>query len=278
MTRADEQQVIFAGGVHELHGILYPGTGDSARGVVICNPLFEERKSAHRVLVETARALQSSGHAVLRFDYRGCGNSAGDFREFGVADWLTDIQSATGYLRAHGACASVGLLGLRLGASFACMAASPTGADFLACWEPVIDGAAYLRQELRKKLMKQMVTYGESRDSRDELTDAAERGEDIDFDGYALSPRLHGELNELDLTATELEAALPILLSAVTHNARPSKAMEEWADGLREELTNMTIHGCRLPPFWNLVGLADGTELISETVTWLTQQKNTSTS
>ncbi|MDA0321219.1 MAG: alpha/beta fold hydrolase [Verrucomicrobia bacterium] len=278
MAPTDEHQVLFAGGVYELHGMLYPHQEKGAPGIVICHPLFEERKSAHRALVEAARAFCSAGFSVLRFDYRGCGNSHGTFRDFGLDDWAKDIRAAAGFLATQGGCPRIGLMGLRLGASLAFSAASSAGATFVVGWEPVIDGTSYFQQELRKKLMKQMMTYGENQDSRAALADAADRGEDIDFDGYALSPRLYRELTALDLRKTAHHAGLPVLLSAVTHNAKPSAILAEWTDLLRESSDNVDVHGFRLPPFWNLVGLTDCSELIAETITWLQKQKNPSTS
>jgi predicted alpha/beta hydrolase len=45
----------------------------------------------HLVLRELAMALAERGQHVLRFDYRGTGDSFGELGEVTVSDWLEDI-------------------------------------------------------------------------------------------------------------------------------------------------------------------------------------------
>ena len=278
MTRVQEEQVVLAGGTTPLRGVLYRPRETSEQGLLVCHPLFEERKAAHRTIVEAARAFCSAGFSVLRFDYCGCGDSGGDFRDFTIKDWLGDIRAAQGFLRVHTGCRSIGLFGLRLGATFALMAARASTAGFVIAWEPVINGAAHLKQELRKTLVKQMMTYGQSQASREEMSDSAAAGHDIDFDGFAITPRLYEDLCAVDLTQSEAPPETPALLSAVTHNGRPSRPLEAWCRRLAAAGSDVDLHAHRLPPFWNRVGLADCSELIRDTRAWLTQLKTPSRS
>ena len=48
-----------------------------AAAFVFCHPLTEEKLWTHRVFVTFARELAAAGHTVLRFDYRGNGDSDG---------------------------------------------------------------------------------------------------------------------------------------------------------------------------------------------------------
>src|SRR5260370_33876158 len=48
---------------------------DTELPVVIVPPLFEERKSAFATLRKLAIELAAQGHPVMRFDYRGSGES-----------------------------------------------------------------------------------------------------------------------------------------------------------------------------------------------------------
>ena len=57
----------------------------------MCHPLGEEKLWAHRVFVTFARDLATAGFAVLRFDFRGEGDSD---RPFEQADFETRIEDA----------------------------------------------------------------------------------------------------------------------------------------------------------------------------------------
>ena len=82
--------------------------------VVVGGPQY--RVGSHRQFVSLARRLAVAGYAVLRFDYRGMGDSTGTMRSF--EDVTPDIDAAIGALRA--ACPAVtriALWGLCDGAS-----------------------------------------------------------------------------------------------------------------------------------------------------------------
>jgi pimeloyl-ACP methyl ester carboxylesterase len=85
---------------------------------------------------------------VLRFDWYGSGDSAGDVLEGGHPDsWLEDLEWAVEELKATAHVSSVALVGLRLGASVAALAARDrSDVDRLVLWDPVVDGEEYLRE------------------------------------------------------------------------------------------------------------------------------------
>ena len=118
MSDAREEQILIPSGTGTLSAVLYLPSGTPRGSILFCNPLFEERKSSQRIMVECARTLCSDGLMVLRFDYRGCGDSTGDFEEFTTDDWLCDINIASQYLAKRARTGNPGLLGLRLGMSY----------------------------------------------------------------------------------------------------------------------------------------------------------------
>ncbi|MBL0090017.1 MAG: hydrolase 1, exosortase A system-associated [Ideonella sp.] len=76
-----------------LIGILHKPVKPLRRGIVIVvggGPQY--RAGGHRQLTLWSRKLCDSGHAVLRFDYRGMGDSQGEFQGFLGVD--ADIRSA----------------------------------------------------------------------------------------------------------------------------------------------------------------------------------------
>ncbi len=74
-------------------GVLHvPQDTAADRGIVIVVGGPQYRAGSHRQFVNTARALSEAGHAVLRFDYRGMGDSGAPRRDFEHVD--EDIRAA----------------------------------------------------------------------------------------------------------------------------------------------------------------------------------------
>jgi pimeloyl-ACP methyl ester carboxylesterase len=97
------------------------------------------------VLRQLGVRLAKLGHAVLRFDYSGAGDSAGESVHGDVDLWLGDIAAAIDEVRRRRRASHVTLLGLRFGATLAALAAARRDdVDRLVLWEPVQDGADYL--------------------------------------------------------------------------------------------------------------------------------------
>ena len=118
MIRPVEVPAVFDCAGQTLLGIVHPAEHASSTGVVIVVGGPQYRVGSHRQFVCTARSLASAGYSVLRFDYRGMGDSEGEQRTFdSVAD---DIRSAVDYLAAAQGVKQIVLVGL-------CDAAS-------ACW------------------------------------------------------------------------------------------------------------------------------------------------
>ena len=77
-----------------LVGILHRPASKARRGILIAvagGPQY--RVGGHRQLVLWARRMAAEGFAVFRFDYRGWGDSHGEFHDFDVVD--DDIRAAT---------------------------------------------------------------------------------------------------------------------------------------------------------------------------------------
>ena len=123
-----------------------PQDGTSTRGVVLAPPVGYEYWSAHRTLRTLAERLAERGHQVLRVDYDGTGDSAGDQWDPGrVAAWRTGIRQAAQALRSWGVTELV-VLGLRVGGTFALLEGGAVGADAVVAWAPVVRGRRYVSE------------------------------------------------------------------------------------------------------------------------------------
>lgn len=93
-----EQALVFACAGELLVGIVSPAAQPGPLGVVIVVGGPQYRAGSHRQFVQLSRALADAGFPVLRFDYRGMGDSHGALRDFENA--RDDIGAAISALQA----------------------------------------------------------------------------------------------------------------------------------------------------------------------------------
>jgi len=195
-----EEPFIFRRGDTPLFGMLHRPAGTPRLGFVTCHPFAEEKLWSHRVFVSTARALAGAGHAVLRFDFTGAGDSGGDTSQSSLELYLQDLAAAVGELaRRVPGLERIGLIGLRLGASVAALLAERAANDEnlarlrsgpLILWDPVVDGEAHFQELLRINLSTQLAVYGKVRETRDVLQERIRAGETVNVDGYEIGKPL----------------------------------------------------------------------------------------
>jgi uncharacterized protein len=140
-------ELYFGSASRSLFGVLHepPRSPSAPRVLVLCAPLWREAVRAHRVLRQLAVRLAKEGFSVLRFDYTGAGDSAGDSEAGDVETWLGDVAAAVDEVRRTKGVARVTLLGVRFGATLAALSASTRDdVEGLVLWEPVADGSSYL--------------------------------------------------------------------------------------------------------------------------------------
>lgn len=134
--------------------IQHPSESDSPRGAfLLARPMglaATRSASMYRVLADR---LARSGASVMRFDYHGTGDSPGEEADQSVADWARDIEEAHACLL-HNCLpptpTHVDWFGMGLGANLMLQAALrvPQAPRRLVLWEPIVDGAEYLRAML----------------------------------------------------------------------------------------------------------------------------------
>jgi pimeloyl-ACP methyl ester carboxylesterase len=168
---------------------------DRYQGIVLCYPFGQEYLRAHRAFRQLAASLSRKGFHVLRFDYRGTGDSAGDVTGITADDWLKDIDHAIQELRDTTGVHKVGLMGLRLGALLAGVAgARRSDLNMLVAWDPVLNGAGYLAE------VTDQIQRARPAKRRSNYVDAAGH---LYFNGFTLAPELQESLCGLDLLQVE---------------------------------------------------------------------------
>ncbi len=102
----------------------------------------------HRTYRVLANRLSRAGFAVMRFDHFGAGDSAGAASDATFEDWIEGVDVAARELTKRTSTSRLAVVGLRLGGTLAALAASRSAprTQHLLLWDPVVDGAAYLRE------------------------------------------------------------------------------------------------------------------------------------
>jgi exosortase A-associated hydrolase 2 len=183
----------------QVFGVLDSPPTESRKGLVFCYPFAEERQESHRVMVNLSRYLAENGSHVLRFDPRGTGDSGGEFGDYDLRNWISDILKAVQVLRTKTGVEKIGLLGLRFGATCAILAANQSSdVDFLVLLNPIVNAKAYFHAFLRGNLAFQMATYKEIRTNREALIAQLLGGGKVNVEGYHLSGDMYTQALKVD--------------------------------------------------------------------------------
>lgn len=231
--------------------------------LVLVPPAAEEKKAAHRALVEATRAWAAAGWDCLHLDLRGTGDSAGAHAAAGWQTWLDDVAAALAFQRARYPDLPLTLVGLRLGATLAAAAATAAPVDHLVLLEPFTDGPAYLRQCRQRSALRAQLTAEEADAAPAPApgapapgTPAADTAAGFDFDGFAYSADLVGPLASVDLLASPPSAPRVTILqvSGSSRLRRPLSQLQaaSQAAGAEVSLANVAVEA-----FWAAIGLVD---------------------
>ena len=226
-------------------------------GLVLCNPFGYEAICAHRALRHFAEAAADAGIPALRFDYDGTGDSAGtDLDPDRLSAWIASVHRAAETLRGEAGCDRVCLLGVRLGATLATLAASErSDVAGLIALAPVIGGKAYTR-ELRALQMASGIGLPETADS-----------DLMEVTGFALSAATRTSLSAVDLSKLERAPASQVLI--LDRHDLPGN--ERWAAHL--QASGATVERHAVPGYAEMMLSPHATMVPSEmlrlTVTWL---------
>lgn len=174
-----------------------------------------------------ADLLARTGLDVLRFDYFGTGDSFGDGTDFLLSTAVADVGLAIeelGGLSGHG---PVSLVGLRLGALVAGLAATQGDArvERAVLWEPPSRGSDHLAELL-----------GES--APDHGIGAAES---VEIGGFPLTSDLCGELEAAALQDLSMKRGSVMVVTS----SPPEVAQASWISG-----ENVTVEVTDAIPCW----------------------------
>jgi len=111
--------------------------------ILICSPLGTEFEQSYHFVHHLANQLARAGHAVLRFNYFGTGNSAGDTAAVTFPGLVGDTAKAAQELYGKSGTRAVAIIGVRSGATIAALFSAQCEAGTLrklVLWDAFADG------------------------------------------------------------------------------------------------------------------------------------------
>jgi len=159
-----EDTVCFQSSGYRLHGIVHEAVGTArTTGLVLLNGWGGYRIGPHRMYVKAARAFAASGFPVLRFDFRGTGESDGTLAGNTAEDvraFADDTHAAIDFFRQRCAVERVYLLGLCTGGEIAVLYASGVGAvQGLILWSTASHFELFQAEEPMRRLRHYSLVY-----------------------------------------------------------------------------------------------------------------------
>jgi alpha/beta superfamily hydrolase len=196
--------------------------------VLLAGPLAHERHHSYHPWIRWARFLAEQSIEVLRFDYRGLGESTGTFEEFSFEEWSGDLGLLLDWFDSCTPRVPMLLHGLELGAIVAGRLFDEGRGDALLLWSAPASANEMLRTSLRSWAgLEQFYESAENRKTAAQYIRELENGSYIEVDGYRWSPRLWADSFSLTLPEglkTETEShrtGKPVRHAALTREAAP---------------------------------------------------------
>lgn len=127
MREEEREWVTIKSGADKLFGVIHrPRNASNFPGVVICHGYAGTKSGRYRIYVDLATLLSKAGIMTLRFDFRGCGDSEGDFKDITLKREVEDALHALQFLTEIPGIDKkrIGMLGKSLGGVVAILAAS----------------------------------------------------------------------------------------------------------------------------------------------------------
>lgn len=259
--------VYFSSDGNKLFGWLHRPLGDSTSnvGLVICSPFGYESTCSHRTVRALAEAAAAMGVPTLRFDYAGTGDSCDIEPGCNQLDvWSSDVVAAASELKRLTGVDKVCLLGLRLGALLATLAAPRcVHVSGLVLISPVLNGRRLLR-ELRTARLAAALAMPVTVEPQ---ASGLETGS-LEFSGFPLSSATMSALSQIDLEASVAPAVSQMLIV----DRKDLPVASKWAGSLSDCGTK--VEYVALPDFVQIVMTPSDSaiiphEMIAATCSWL---------
>ena len=231
---------------HQLYGVHHPRQGGlkQTSAIVLCNAFGQEYMRSHRAYRQLAIMLSKQGYDVLRFDYRGTGDSALNLDQVNAYGWIEDVGVAIDEIRDITNVEKVNLIGLRLGGLLAASACSKReDIKSLTLWDSLISGREYITELEGQIEPESLISVNGELNSNYKDNNGA-----IHFNGFTLSSDLQKSIGDLDLLKMNFLKKKNIF-NIVSHRDAESIALIKYMEGV-DDFQSELIDA---PHDWNYV-------------------------
>lgn len=135
-----ERPVVFENEGEQLIGIVHEPEGIGVKpGVILLHGFAGNRIEPHRLFVKMARSLAKTGFYVFRFDFRGSGDSQGEFVDMTISGEISDALAGLNWFKENTGVdpERIGVLGLSMGGCVAAYTAARANIKALVLWSAV---------------------------------------------------------------------------------------------------------------------------------------------
>ena len=218
-TPKDEQPDYLIVDSDQLYYVLTPSTPPPRAQVLLVGPFASERSHAYRLWARWARYLAAQGFDVLRFDFRGVGESTGAFENHSFTSWEADIHECVSFLRARSTL-PLFLHGVGMGALLSSRLFNQGLGEALLLWSPPVSARAMLYDTLRMRMATDFALHRNApRRTREDYIAELESGQLVEVEGFLWSERLWRESENYPLT-------LPPAVGDTSSSERPWSVIE----------------------------------------------------
>ncbi len=154
-----EEKAVFENKGQKIVGILHLPDSKNPPAVIMSHG-WTGNKNEHGLFINAAKEFCKNGFAVLRFDFRGSGESEGKFEDVNFTGEASDLKAAVEFMKNKNIDKNkIGLLGLSMGGAVSVLAYN-TEIKTIVLWSPAIHTKEIFMKIIGEETVKKIEEKG----------------------------------------------------------------------------------------------------------------------